>query len=368
MEQQEALVKETNSFGCTSCGAELKYKPGSAHLKCEYCGAENEIPTLQITIEELDFNAFLDSSAKSEEVIQIHAVKCESCGATSSVDPKLESTFCPYCSSPLIEKNAHEEQMIRPKSLLPFKLDQNAAKNKFRDWVNKLWFAPGELTKAVLNFDHFKGIYLPYWTYDSATHTDYIGQRGEYYHVNESYSATENGKTVMRTRSVRRTRWHNVNGIVDHTFDDVLVCSSTSVPTTYVNQLEPWDLKNLTAFDEKYLSGFITEKYSIGLKEGFGIAKNRMTSEIETLVRQDIGGDDQRIMSLNTSYSNITFKHILLPAYISAYKFKGKLFRFLVNARTGEVQGERPWSSAKIAFAVIGGIVAIIILYYLFSN
>lgn len=368
MEHQEAVVKDTNSFGCTSCGAELKYKPGSTHLRCEYCGSENEIPTLQVTIEELDYNAYLDSSERKEDVIKIHAVKCESCGATSSVDPKVESTFCPYCSTPLVEKNAHDEQMIRPKSLLPFKLDQNEAKNRFRNWVNKLWFAPGELTKAVLNFDHFKGIYLPYWTYDCFTHTDYVGQRGEYYYINESYSAVEGGKTVMKTRRVRRTRWHNVSGIVDHTFDDVLVCSSTSVPSAYVNKLEPWDLKNLAPFDEKYLSGFITEKYSIDLKEGFGVAKKAMTSHIENLVRQHIGGDDQRIISLNTSHSDITFKHILLPAYISAYKFKGKLFRFLVNARTGEVQGERPWSTSKIIMAILGGALAIFILYYLFSN
>lgn len=368
MEAAEAVVKDANSFGCTSCGAELKYSPGSTQLKCEYCGSVNDIPVLTTDIEELDFNAYLENTSQHEEQVQIHAVKCEACGATSSIDPKIESSFCPYCSTPLILGNAHDELMIRPKLLLPFKLDQGQAKNKFRSWVNKLWFAPGDLMKAVLNFDHFKGVYLPYWTYDSATRTDYIGQRGEHYYVNESYTASENGKPVMKTRQVRRTRWHNVSGMVNHQFDDVLVCSSTSVPGEYVQKLEPWDLKNLVPFDDKYLSGFITEKYSIDLKQGFVRAKVMMDDEIRTLIHRDIGGDEQRIMSLNTSHTNITFKHILLPAYISAYRFKGKLYRFLVNARTGEVQGERPWSAGKIVMAVLGGIAVLMLLYFLLSN
>lgn len=362
------VIKDTDSFGCTSCGAELKYKPGSTHLKCEYCSAENDIPVLQHNIEELDFNAFLEGASAQAEVISIHAVKCESCGANSSIDPKIESTFCAYCGTPLIERNAHDEMVIRPKSLLPFKLDAAEAKKRFSDWIKKLWFVPTKLTKAVLNFDHFKGVYLPYWTYDSNAHAQYVGQRGQYYYVSESYTTTENGKSVRRTRQVRRTRWHNVNGEVSNNFDDILICASTSVPSEYVKKLEPWDTNNLTPFEVQYLSGFVTEKYQLDLKEGFGIAKKEMESQMRNLAKQDIGGDEQRIMSIHTDYKDITFKHILLPAYISAYRFKGKLYRFLVNARTGEVQGERPWSWSKIAFAIVSGITLISLLFYLLSK
>jgi LSD1 subclass zinc finger protein len=366
MEQAE-VIKDTDSFGCTSCGAELKYKPGSSHLKCEYCGAENDIPVLQTEIEELDFNSFLDTASRKEEQLTIHAVKCESCGANSSIDSKIESTFCAYCGSPLIEKNAHDESVIRPKWVLPFKLEASEAKNKFKNWINKLWFVPTDLLKAVLNFDHFKGIYLPYWTYDSKAYAQYVGQRGEHYYVDESYMATENGQTVRKNRRVQRTRWHTVSGAVDNFFDDIMVCASTSVPANYVNKLEPWDTKNLVSFDMKYLSGFVTEKYQIDLTEGFGEAKRTMENQMWNLALRDIGGDDQRIITINTNFENITFKHILLPAYISSYNYKGKLYRFLVNARTGEVQGERPWSSSKIALAIVGGLAVIMLLYLLLS-
>ena len=63
---------------------------------------------------------------------------------------------------------------------------------------------------------------------------------------------------------------------------------------------------------------------------------------------------------MNTRYFNVTFKHALLPVWISAYRFHDRTFRFLVNARTGEVQGERPYSWVKITLAVLAAIVAIL--------
>jgi len=86
-----------------------------------------------------------------------------------------------------------------------------------------------------------------------------------------------------------------------------------------------------------------------------------MDKTIRQLILKDIGGDEQRIHSTNTSYADITFKHLLLPIWISAYNFNNKVYRFLVNARTGEVQGERPWSWIKITLfvlmilAIVGG-------------
>jgi len=38
----------------------------------------------------------------------------------------------------------------------------------------------------------------------------------------------------------------------------------------------------------------------------------------------------------------VTFLHLLLPVWIGAYRFQAKVYQVLVNARTGEVQGERP--------------------------
>ena len=123
--------------------------------------------------------------------------------------------------------------------------------------------------------------------------------------------------------------------------------------------------QNLVSYRDEYLSGFIAERYQIGVKRGWGRARERMEAVIRSDVKRDIGGDRQQIHSLNTRHSDITFKHVLLPMWICSYRYRDKVYRFLVNARTGEVQGERPWSWVKISLAVIAGIAVAWLLHRL---
>jgi len=73
-------------------------------------------------------------------------------------------------------------------------------------------------------------------------------------------------------------------------------------------------------------------------------------------VKFDIGGDAQRIRDMDTDIGRLTFKHVLLPVWLAAYSYRGETYRFVVNGRTGRVQGERPWSAIKIAVAVVLGL------------
>lgn len=359
MDSFEEKTVDIGTFACTNCGADLKYKPGTVHLTCDYCGAQNEIPKIDTETEELDFHEYLSKEAENQEHLTQHFVQCKSCGATSSIEPHIKSAMCPYCSTPLVVENAQDEKIIQPRLILPFKITKEEAHNAFKNWINKLWFAPNKLKKATLSFEHFKGVYIPYWTYDTNTYTEYTGQRGDHYYVSVPYTTTENGKTVTRTRQERRTRWTYTSGNVNVDFDDILVVATRSLSEKHIYELEPWDMENLTNFEKSYLSGFISEKYQIGLEEGFDIAKNIAQKTINSHICQQIGGDEQRITTANTQYNNITFKHLLLPVYISAYKFKDKLFQFIINGRTGEVQGERPWSAWKITLCVLIGIAVI---------
>lgn len=358
-----------DSFACTGCGADLEYKPGTSHLACQFCGAENEIPVIDAEIKELDFYAYLDQSSSSEEQLTESFVKCNGCGVSTTLEPNVTSSNCPYCDTPLVLDSAHDENVIKPRSLLPFKLSKDDAKESFKQWVKKLWFAPNRLKKATHTFDHFKGVYVPYWTYDTNTSSNYIGQRGEDYYVTERYTETVDGKRVSKTRQVKKIRWYTVHGRVDRNFDDILVVASNSLPRKYMDKLEPWDLGNLKPFDTSYLSGFITEKYQVELKEGFDIAKDQAEKDIRKAVKRDIGGDHQRISQLSTQWNDISFKHLLLPVFVSAYKFKDKLYQFVINARTGEVQGERPLSWAKIMAVAIPVAAAIGYgVYYYYMN
>lgn len=360
----EPTAETANTIKCKNCGANLKFAPGTQHLNCEYCNTDNIIEIEKTEIVENDFNSFLEQNANVAEQQTISTVKCTSCGAATTLAPNITSSNCPYCDTPLVIKDASTSSIIKPKYMLPFKIDRNKAKDEFVTWVGGLWFAPNKLKDYANNSaDRLKGVYMPYWTYDSNTDSAYSGLRGEHYYITETYRDSE-GNT--RTRQVQRTAWYPVSGRVNNVFDDVLICASHSLPKKMVTELEPWDLPELVGYDDKFLAGFVTESYQTQLKEGFEEAKQRMRPVIEGTVRSDIGGDVQQIHSLSTDYNDITFKHILLPLWISAYKFEDKVYRFTVNARTGEVQGERPYSGWKIFFfvtAILGVIGGGIYLY-----
>ena len=137
----------------------------------------------------------------------------------------------------------------------------------------------------------------------------------------------------------------------------MLVLASKSLPKKYTDALEPWDLSSLEPYKPEYLAGFRAEGYQVELVDGFTEARAYMDRMIRRDVKYDIGGDDQRISSVDTTVSDVTFKHILLPVWLAAYKYQGDTYRFVVNGRTGRVQGERPYSVWKITFAVLFGLI-----------
>lgn len=362
----EPTADTGNFIKCKDCGANLKYLPGTPYLNCEYCGAKNEIEQEDTEIVENDFESFLNEKAHLEDKQEIVTVKCTNCAASTTLQPNVTSSTCPYCDTPLVVANASTSSIIKPSYLLPFQIDRKDATQKFVDWSGSLWFAPNKLKEyAKHSAEKLNGLYMPYWTYDTNTVSDYTGLRGDYYYVSESYTDSEGRQ---QTRQVRRTSWSPASGTVYNTFDDVLVVSSASLPEKLANELEPWDLPALVAYSDKYLSGFITESYQVDLKTGFEKAKARIQPFIRNVVQNDIGGDEQQITSLNSSYNDITFKHILLPVWLSSYKYKGKVYRFLVNARTGEVQGERPYSAAKIAALVVSILIVIAAIIWFASK
>jgi LSD1 subclass zinc finger protein len=357
MSYEEKNTEVSGQLDCKDCGALLKFAPGTNSLKCEYCGAQNEISSAPQTtvVEEIDFEKFLNENTVSEaDKQQVTTVGCKNCGANTTLKPNVASDNCPFCDTPLVvQGGGNTSSIIKPKYVLPFAIDKKKGGDEYKKWVGSLWFAPNDLKRFAETFEKLNGMYIPYWTYDSNTDSSYSGMRGDNYMVTETYTAFENGKSVTRTRTVTKVRWTPAAGSVNNEFDDVLVLASKSLPDKYAYALEPWDLENLSAFDEKFLSGFRTETYQVDVKGGFDVAKTIMEKEIRNTVRRDIGGDHQQILTLNSNYNDITFKHILLPVWLSAYRYNDKVYRFMINARTGEVQGERPYSWIKITLTAL---------------
>ncbi|QVL34735.1 hypothetical protein KIH39_12745 [Telmatocola sphagniphila] len=336
-------------YPCVECGARMEYDPEAKALKCPYCGHIDKIPVKSTEkVEERDYEAYLkklEQQKKGSLGDKAVQVKCTGCGAMVTFDDKIVADQCPYCHTHLENLPQKADEVILPESVLPFAVSNRDAINKFQEWVKSLWFAPNAL-KDLANIGQLQGIYLPYFTYDAMTHTYYDGRRGVRYTVSETDS---DGKS----RTVTRVDWTFVSGEIEHFFDDVLICSSRRLPQKLVDGLISWDLEHLVPFTPDFLSGFKTERYTIELPEGFQLAKNIMENHLVALCKRDIGGDEQQLLHRQTNYMGISFKHLLLPVWMASYRFNENNYQVLVNGRTGEVKGFRPYSIWKIIRLVV---------------
>jgi DNA-directed RNA polymerase subunit RPC12/RpoP len=356
-----SVAASGTKFPCKQCGARLEYVPGTTVLKCPYCGFENTIEQTGASVEELDFQSQLATLEGEADTHETLVLKCDKCAAEVTTPPDVTALACPYCGNNIVA-TALSKKKVKPEALLPFKVKQADARLAFRNWVKGLWFAPSKVRSLSQIDQGIVGLYVPFWTYDCDTSTAYTGARGDHYYTTETFTTTVNGKPTTQTRQVQHTRWTSASGIVADSFDDVLVLASQSLATTLARKLEPWDLNDLIPYRDDYLSGFRAESYQIGLVGGFDIAKTIMEPTIRETVRADIGGDEQRIDSMRVSYSDITFKHLLLPVWMSAYRYNNRVYRFLVNARTGEVQGDRPYSWIKITLAILAVLIVVTVI------
>lgn len=349
--ERRSTVKQMK---CPECGGMLAYEPGSTHMKCPYCAAEFPIEQRLTEIRELDYYATVSRLEEESATEEAYLMKCTGCGAEIKLGSNVTSGSCPYCATPFVVDQAVSKKALKPRYILPFHVGAKRTTELFRNWLNSLWFAPGSLKKLAREDSGLSGIYVPYRTFDAATSTTYSGERGDYYYEEETVEVERGGEMVSETRRVRKIDWTWVWGEVYVNFDDMLILATQSLRRDYARALEPWDLNNLVEYDERYLSGFLSESYQIGPTEGFDRARELMADHITSAIEADIGGDRQRIYSAETAYHDVTFKHILLPVWINSYRYAKKVYTFLVNARTGEVQGERPWSWIKIALLVLG--------------
>ncbi|MES2824224.1 MAG: hypothetical protein V4732_11530 [Pseudomonadota bacterium] len=350
---------------CEGCGASLLFLPGTTNLTCGHCQHKMEFAepeSKQHAGEELDLETYLNNFADNSQQVERLVIRCKGCGAETELQTNQQSCSCPFCDTALVVQQAHLKHFIKPKGILPFAIKKESAREHFNLWLSKLWFAPGDLKKQFTQHDKFIGLYLPFWTYDCDTSTYYVGQRGTHYQemVSETNSS---GQSV--TKTVTRTRWSPAQGRVECNFDDILIPATKSLLSAKLNALEPWGLPDLVDYKDEYLAGYVTETYQVDLKTGYETAKVIMETGIRGAVQQDIGGDTQTILSLDTQYSRATFKHILLPVWVSAYRYRNKVYQIIVNARTGDVQGERPWSWVKITLAsLLGASLLAVALYF----
>ena len=230
---------------------------------------------------------------------------CKACGAESVYDALEISAECPFCGSNQVME-ASDQNTLAPGGVVPFQVSDKQASDLFKNWIRRKWFCP-KLAKESAKAKHFKGIYLPFWTFDAMTTSSYRGEFGR-----DRVKKKSNGETRVETT------WHPVKGSYEEFFDDELICATTNHNQSMLMGLEPYHTAENKTYRPEYVAGFGAERYAVG--------------------------------------------------WISSYKYKEKVYQFMVNGQTGKVSGKTPISIPKIVITGIAVVLIIILLGMLFSS
>lgn len=344
------------------------FDPRSQQLRCPSCG--NVVPIIEAEGRQVvkhDLRAAW-GSAQANDVARFAGsggmaaqkeIVCQNCGGHTTFTGTLTAIRCPYCATPIQRDDVRDAPDRLPvDAVLPFQLDEPNARAAVDKWINGRWFAPTEF-KKYNETGALSSVYVAYFTYDANAVTDYSGQRGVRYDVEVGEGDNRHTET--------RTEWTYVSGRVSNSFVDLPVLANTGLDESKVAALEPWPTEHVKPFSAEYIAGHLSRTYDRTVEQAFDTAKASMESTIEHTVRSDIGGDEQRVSSKNTVWYDMTFKHVLLPIWLLTVVYGGKPFQVCINGFTGEVQGRRPYSTIKIAFAVTVAVIVVILVLVAFA-
>ena len=343
---------------CPNCGATVVYDPETLAMSCPFCGYSRQLPKPEDNgqdVEELDF-----STAKNRESLDWGKSKkslvCKNCGAETIMDSADTAQCCPYCGSTQVMPVDNDEDVIAPGGVVPFEITKEKATQLFKSWMKGKLFAPNDAKKSC-EAKNFSGIYLPYWTYDSQTTSPYEVKLG--------FNSTDSdGHTTTSYKTYR--------GIYERFIDDETVYASKKTTNRFIKAASTFDFSKLRKYSPEFIAGFLAERYTIGLDEGWDIAKEqikiKLKNEIGSMEKKRHHADSVSKVTFNTAYSKVTYKYVLAPIWIPNFKFKEKVYNIVVNGQNGQIRGEAPVSPIKVIIAIILAILAIMIVCALLNN
>lgn len=343
---------------CPQCGGTMDYDPALKKMHCPYCDYTEEVKgsdDRNEIAEEIDFD-------KAEHMENCNwgeskkTVTCKNCGAVTVYDALDVANECPYCGSNQVME-ANDIKTIAPNGVVPFEITAKEAGERFSKWLGKKLFCPSKAKKSA-EADAFKGVYLPYWTFDSDTRSRYTGEYGY-----EKKRKNSKGETETYYE------WHSTAGTFDHFIDDELVCGTNHHDSGILSSIEPYRTDDSKKYRPEYIAGFAAERYSIGLKDAWETAKKKIKSKLEGLIsnkiRTEHNADSTRNISVNTTYDNIKYKYLMLPVWMSSFEYNGKVYQFMVNGQSGKVGGKSPISIWRVLAAVAIGVAILAVIYYM---
>ena len=278
-----------------------------------------------------------------------HNFDCDGCGASMSYDASAAALRCPFCGSQKLTEQ-RDAKVLAARRVVPFAYSRDQAVQIMRQWLGKGFWRPGDLSQRAAVVD-MTAVYVPYWVFEARTHT----------HWTADTSQTPRGA---------RGDWYPMTGEHRGRYRGLLVGASGALTPAETSSLCPFDLAAAVEPDKVDLDNVTCEQFRVGRKYARPLARAGIEQLEAESCRQSYVPARCRNMKVNTRIEGLSSEPVLLPVWIMAYRYRERVFRFLVTGQTGRSTGQAPVSYQKIALlagSVLGAILLMLLLLILWG-
>jgi hypothetical protein len=357
--------KAVVSFNCPQCDGTTGFNAADGGLTCSYCGYHEppKKPVVGKGAEEFEFTVTTVQRATHGWGVSRTDLHCQRCGSHTIIPPESLTHTCPFCASNNVIQQKAAQDTLRPRFLIPFKVEAEACNKIAREWLGSSWMTPGSMRRLARIAD-FSPVFIPFWTFDSMANATWRAEVGHTQSSRRYNSSTKSWTTTTKTV------WKWESGHANRFFDDLVVSGTTRLSKHLLSQIEMYNLDDLIEYEPKFLAGQQAQAYDLSLDNAWEQARHTMREETRKECRKQTSTNKVRNFSMSLDFSDESWRYILLPVYIAIYHYRGESFQVMVNGQTGKISGQRPADWLKVWLVVlaimspslIAGLVGIILL------
>lgn len=307
---------------CVNCGGLLQYNIEKGQLQCESCDS---------LFDPESYAAQTDAKEYSSEEMELNLLTCPNCGGEISSTDDEAVEYCLYCGS-FVTLESQLAKVKRPDFIMPFSKTKDECKLSYKQMMMKKLYAPKEFRNEEF-LEGFKGIYIPYWTYDYEFGPD----------------VKISGHTETRHGDYIHKQYYNTKCKVDGRLYGINYDASSSFDDDISSRIVPFDRNRLKDFNSSYMFGFFGDTADVDSDvyagDAAGVARDEIWDKVSKDPQVKKGSperpdsdkkfDDDFNMRCRTSLS-------MLPVWFLTWRKKDRVAYSVMNGETGDIYSEVP--------------------------
>lgn len=315
-------------YECPACGGTMAFDAQTQMLKCEYCDTQIKVSDY-VAPHKPGPEATAANEWQASETEGMYVYSCQSCGGEIIADETLGASQCPFCGNNVVMKDKFEGG-LKPDYIIPFRKTKEDAMNTYRNYVKGKALLP-KVFSAENHIDKIRGIYIPYWLYDSDLQADI------------AYEATKIKSWSDGDYNYTDTSYFEVLRSGSESFEHVPVDASKEMPDDLMESIEPFDFNDVQPFNGGYLAGFLANKYDVEEGASRERARQRVKQQISYDFRNTVRGySTVREVNKNIRERSFSHKYALYPVWILNTTWRDNHYMFAMNGQTGKFLGNLP--------------------------